>query len=379
MRTTGETLADWWNGLLALDPQELLVNAGASFLIVAAGFLVLWGAGLALRAAWRRLDHEWNQRTGRPKAVRWTWMTLQAAVILTGLATIAVVWGLDPLGWVRAGVGALILRLVLVVAFATAAVEVAGFFIDRGLRTLERRTSDPRRAAQLRTLAPLLRGVVHMVFVTMALMIILSELGVKIGPLLAGAGVVGIAVGFGAQTLVKDFLTGLFLIVEDIVSVGDVVGVGDVSGAVEQMTLRTIRLRSFDGTLHIIPYGETQVIHNMTKVFAYAVSEPLISYGSDADKALEIMRRVGLAVQADPALAPLILSEIEVVGVERLAESGVGLKARIKTRPGSQWTVGREYNRRLKAAFAAEGIEIPTPTMNLVTPETPAPAPAKED
>jgi len=197
----------------------------------------------------------------------------------------------------------------------------------------------------------------------------LSEVGVQIGPLLAGAGVVGIAVGFGAQTLVKDFLTGLFLIAEDIVSVGDIVRIGDSGGLVEEMTLRTIRLRDFDGALHVFPYGEAQVVHNLTKTFSYSVFDLQISYGSSIDAALRLMREVGEEMRLDPGFSDKILEPIEVVGVDNLADSGVVLKARIKTRPLEQWTVGREYNRRIKHAFDAAGVEIPFPHMKVVLPE----------
>ena len=187
--------------------------------------------------------------------------------------------------------------------------------------------------------------------------------------LLAGAGVVGIAVGFGAQTIVKDLLTGAFLIVEDIIAVGDVVNIGGSGGLVEKMTLRTIRLRDFDGTLHVLPYGEAQVVHNMTKSFSYYVFDLQVSYESDIDRALELMKTTGDELRADPAFADLILEPIEVVGVDGLGDNGVLLKARIKTRPLDQWTVGREYNRRIKLAFDAAGVEIPYPHMKLVVPQ----------
>jgi small conductance mechanosensitive channel len=196
---------------------------------------------------------------------------------------------------------------------------------------------------------------------------------VKIGPLLAGAGVIGVAVGFGAQTLVKDFLTGIFLIVEDIVSVGDVVQIAGSGGLVEDMTLRTIRLRDFDGTLHIFPYSEAQVIHNLTKSFSYYVFDLQISYDSDIDRAVDVMKSTGEALARDPAFASKILAPIEVVGVDGLADSGIRLKARIKTQPIEQWNVGREYNRRIKLAFDGAGIQIPYPHLKLVLPES-APA-----
>src|SRR5262249_53517846 len=156
------------------------------------------------------------------------------------------------------------------------------------------RTGDRRRAAQLRTVEPLIKGVAQAFIVFMALGMILSEAGVEVAPLIAGAGVVGIAVGFGAQTLVRDLFTGAFLIIEDIVSRGDIVEINGFSGRVEAMTLRTIRLRDYDGTLHIFPYGEAQIIHNKTNRFSYFAFSIQISYLSDIDAAEDAARRAGV-------------------------------------------------------------------------------------
>jgi small conductance mechanosensitive channel len=204
-------------------------------------------------------------------------------------------------------------------------------------------------------------------------MMTLSEFGIEVGPLIAGAGIIGLAVGFGAQTLVKDFLTGMFLIIEDVVSVGDVAQIADASGTVEDMSLRTIKLRAFDGTLQVIPYSEAQVIFNKTKGYSYYVFDLSISYSSDIAKALELMKQTGEDLRADPEFAPLILEALEIFGVDQLADSAVMLKARIRTHPGKQWTVGREYLKRIKLAFDAGGIEIPFPHIKLVPPDGPIP------
>jgi small conductance mechanosensitive channel len=263
----------------------------------------------------------------------------------------------------------LIGRLALLAVIFVGALEFAGVLIRRTMGNLVKAARDPRRAAQLRTLSPLLRGVVQAVILVFGLMMLLSELGVQIGPLIAGAGVAGIAIGFGAQSLVKDVLTGFFLIIEDIVSVGDTVRIATFKGEVESMTLRTIRLRDFDGSLHIFPYGEAQVIHNETKAFSYAVIDLQISYGSDVDAALATMAEVGAALQRDPVLGPKILADMDVSGVENLKESGLQLRGRIKTRTGADGGVTREFNRRIKAAFDKKGIAISYPQMRLVMPE----------
>jgi len=298
---------------------------------------------------------------------------VQALAGIAAALIVADIWGFNLLAWTTTPLGARVLagaiRLGVLLVASVAVFELAGLAIGRGMEGFADHAAEPRRRAQLATLSPLLRGVAQTAIVIVALLMALSELGVKIGPLLAGAGVVGVALGFGAQTLVKDFLTGIFLIVEDIVSVGDIVRIADSGGLVEQMTLRTIRLRDFDGTVHVFPYSEAQVLHNLTKSFSYYVFDLQVSYGSDLDAALSIMRKVGARLKADPDFAEKILEPIEVVGVDNLADSGVVLKARIKTQPLQQWTVGREYNRRIKLAFDDAGVEIPFPHLKVVMPE----------
>mgnify|MGYP001474894075 CR=1 FL=1 len=267
-------------------------------------------------------------------------------------------------GWAPAA-----LKLAVVAAIAATAWIAALSAIEAAFKTAVRCAETRRRAAQLRSLGPMTRGAARTVIAIFAGLLIISQLGIEVGPLLAGAGVVGIAVGLGAQTIVKDYLTGFSLILEDVVSVGDVVRIGDSGGLVEAMTLRTISLRDFDGTLHTIPYGETQTVHNLTKTFSYYVFNLPVSYDSDIDKALALMGAVGAELQTEAAFKAKILEPIEVVGVDQLADSGVVLKARIKTAPTEQWVVGREYNRRIKLAFDEAGIEIPSPHLKLLLSE----------
>lgn len=361
--------------LAAMSLLQISLNLAITGALVAAGFAAAWGLRRLLRAAARRVPGphtaERTIRTSRvTRILAWTLRLVTGVVVL---ALIANVWGLDVMAWASRGYGEAFvggaLRLVAMFIVAVAAFELAGLLIGRVIGGIVDRAHDPRRQAQLRTLGPLLQGIAQTAILIVVTLMALSEIGVKIGPLLAGAGVVGIALGFGAQTLVKDFLTGMFLIVEDIVSVGDIVRIGASGGLVESMTLRTIRLRDFDGTLHVFPYSEAQVVHNLTKTFSYYVFDLQISYGSDIDEALRIMKAVGAEMQAEPEFADKILEPIEVVGVDNLADSGVMLKARIKTLPIQQWTVGREYNRRIKLAFDRAGVEIPFPHMQVVLPE----------
>jgi len=349
-----------WDHLLSLDARE----AGLNFLLTIAVVMIALGSLWLLRRLMDRWLARFEAPAGAPsdlrgsphKAAGVTW-GLVRLLILTGAVLVVVsVWGIDPWAWLSDGVGARLLRLALIVVLATALVEAAGFVIRRLVEGIASRSGNRRRAAQLRTLGPLLIGSAQGVLVVIGLLTFLSELGLKVGPLLASAGVVGIAVGFGAQTIVKDFLTGLFLIAEDVVSVGDNVRIGDASGVVETMTVRTIRLRSANGTLHIFPYSEAQVIHNRTKIFSSYLFEILVNYECDLDHALQIMRRVGEDLSTDPAFKGTINKPFEMLGVDKLGPAGATLKARVTTEPQAQWRVGREYNRRLKVAFDAAGI-----------------------
>jgi len=287
------------------------------------------------------------------------------------------VWGLDPLAWAQGAAAEQTLRflgrVLIIVLAGVAAFEFAGFALDRTLSHLAAASRDPRRAAQVRTLMPILKAIVRGAVLVLAAMMVLSEIGVKIGPLLAGAGVVGVAIGFGAQTLVKDFLTGLFFVIEDIVSVGDVVRIGDSKGQVESMTLRTIRLRDFDGTLHVFPYSEAQVVHNETKAFSFAVVDLMIANDADVESALQAMREVGDELAHDAAYQAKIQGNVEVLGVEGVSEHGLRLRARIRTLPREDPWVQREFYRRLKAAFDRRGVALPTASMRLIAPEGGAP------
>ncbi len=352
----------------ALNLVLTLVVVG---LAIAAGRLARRIARLGAHRLPGPADAEMTVRANRlARLAGWIVQTLAG---IAAVLVVADIWGFNLLAWTTTPLGARMLagavRLGLLLIATVAVFELVSLAIGRGMDGFADHAVEPRRRAQLATLAPLLRGLAQSAIVIVAVLMALSELGVKIGPLLAGAGVVGVALGFGAQTLVKDFLTGIFLIVEDIVSVGDIIRIGDSGGLVEQMTLRTIRLRDFDGTVHVFPYSEAQVLHNLTKSFSYYVFDLQVSYGSDLDAALSIMKRVGARLKSDPDFADKILDPIEVVGVDSLADSGVVLKARIKTEPLQQWNVGREYNRRIKLAFDEAGVEIPFPHLKVVMPE----------
>ena len=255
-------------------------------------------------------------------------------------------------------------RLVLVL--------VAGYFGARVLRALiqhlehvlvvagERTGALPGvTRSRVATLTSVLRTLALVGLWSMVVVICLSQLGYDVRPILAGAGIVGLAMGFGAQHLVRDVIAGFFLVLEDQVRVGDVAVVNGTGGLVETVTFRTIVLRDLAGTVHIFPNGSVTTLANMTKDWSGYVVDVEIGYREDPDRVVALMRRVFEELRQDPAHGPLIIEPIEIFGVDAFKDSSVVIKARLKTRPIQQWTVGREYRRRLLPAFAAEGIDVP--------------------
>lgn len=361
--------------LSSYDATELAINFALTILVL----LLLAGSAWGMRRYLKRRSAPIASGSSVTeihfrRLAHFALLVIRSAILLIAAYCVARIWGLDLLAWSSSDNGAAFLKSLLRLAFlfgaAVAGNELARMLVASVIERIARQSTNRRRALQLNTLGPLLRVIVQIAVVIIAALMILGEIGVEIGPLIAGAGVIGIAVGFGAQTVVKDFLTGVFLIIEDVVSVGDIVRVGESGGLVERMTLRTLQLRDFDGTLHVFPYSEAQVIHNKTKTFSYYVFEVQVSYESDIDQAMDVMRQVGADLQNDDAFRDKILEPLEVVGVDGFADSGVKLKARFKTRPLQQWSVGREYNRRLKYAFDAENISIPYPHMHIVAAST---------
>ena len=287
---------------------------------------------------------------------------------LVGAVAVLVVldaWGLGPFAWLsseggRAFAGHLV-TIVLVAGGALSAWEVLSTVVERYLDERDESGEVVQRGARIRTFLPLLRNVVRIVLLLFVVLIVLSEIGINIGPLLAGAGIVGLAVSFGAQSLVKDVITGFFILLEDTISVGDVVDLGGHLGIVESMSIRSVRLRDLEGTVHTVPFGEVASVLNMTKDFSYAFMDVGIAYREDVDQVVEVLREIGEGMQADEEFGPLILEPLEVLGLESFGASSVNVRIRLKTLPIKQWAVRREYQRRMKRVFDERGIEIPFP------------------
>jgi small conductance mechanosensitive channel len=229
------------------------------------------------------------------------------------------------------------------------------------------------RAKRVRTLGTLIENVMGVIAVGAALLMILRELNVDVLPLLTGAGIVGLAIGFGAQTLVKDVISGFFMILENQVRVGDVAVINGVSGVVESMKLRTITLRDVEGTVHVFPNGSVNTLANKSKDFSYAVLDVPVAYKEDTDRVIDVLRAVGEELRADSRFQASILQPMEIFGIEALSESSVTIKVRLKTLPLSQWDVARELRRRIKRAFEANGIEMPLAQRTLYVAGNPVP------
>lgn len=220
-------------------------------------------------------------------------------------------------------------------------------------------------SARVKTLIPVVRNLAFFVILLLSSLVILSELGIDIVPLLAGAGVLGIAIGFGAQTMVKDFLTGFVIVLEDLIQVGDVVGIGDRTGIVEKITLRKVQIRNLDGTVHTVPHSEISVVDNLTKEFSYYLLKVGVAYKEDTDNVIECLESIDSELRQDSRFGAKILAPIQILGVDEFADSAVIIKARTKTAPHEKWSVGREFNRRMKNLFDEKGIEIPFPHRTL--------------
>ena len=211
-----------------------------------------------------------------------------------------------------------------------------------------------------KTISQLLRSVGRVVIVAIALLLSFN-IFIDIGPILAGAGILGLAVSFGAQSLVKDVISGFFILFENQFAIGDVIEAGGKSGVVEKMTMRVAVLRDLQGTMHVIPNSEIRVVSNMTRGWSRAVVDVGVPYDEDVDRALEVVRDEAAQFSTDKVWAPQLDGPVEVPGVESLSDSAVVIRSLIRTQPGSQWNAAREFRRRLKKRFDREKLEIPYP------------------
>ncbi len=284
---------------------------------------------------------------------------------ISGLALLAIMqaWGIRTLEYAATPTGQRVAGGLFAIAFAVIMALAIWEFANAGLerylvRKGEHEAPTERTSARVRTLLPLMQRALFLILTVFVLLVTLNEIGVNVTPLLAGAGVLGLAVGLGAQNMVRDLITGVSMILEDVLAVGDVVQLGDKAGTVEALGLRAIKLRSADGTLHTIPFGTLTIISNQTKDFAYATFEAAVGYSADPAAAARAMRGAFDAIAADPAIADLVIGEYEDLGLAAFSDVGQTLKARVKTLPGKQWRVRRAFDERIRSDFAAVGLKL---------------------
>jgi small conductance mechanosensitive channel len=263
-----------------------------------------------------------------------------------------------------------VLRIIVILALAWIVLAAARRLI-RLFRGYMARRTHPDEIGRVETLARVFRNAAAIVIALVAGMLVLGEVGVSIAPILATAGVAGIAIGFGAQSLIKDYFNGFFLLLDDQIRQGDVVEVAGKGGLVEEVTLRYVRLRDLEGHVHFVPNGEIKLVTNRTREYATPVIDAGVAYREDPEEVLAVMREVAAAMRADAQWKARIVDDLEVIGVDRWADSAVVLRVRFKVMPPiQQWNVKREYLKRLKRAFDERGIEIPFPHLTVYAGQT---------
>lgn len=293
-------------------------------------------------------------------------LNVGAVIVLWAFAILGLLeaWGFGSFAWLSSTAGRQLtgsaITIVIILAVAFGAWEIFNAAIDRYLAGTDSHGQRVSRSARVRTLLPFARNAVWISLLLVVVLLVLSELGINIAPLLAGAGVVGLAIGFGSQALVKDIITGLFMLVEDTIAVGEIVDLGGGNtGVIEAISIRTIKLRDNAGSVHTIPYSTVTQVRNLTKDFAYHVIDLTVAYGSDPDQVIGTLKSVYEDMKKDPAFGPFILADIEIFGLNGFAPNTMNFQGRIKTLPMKQWAIGREFSLRLKRALDAAKIYLP--------------------
>lgn len=253
--------------------------------------------------------------------------------------------------------------ITLILAFI--ALKAGKILSTRFIVAVIKQKGDPEFRKRTQTLGSIVRYILSTSILVVTAIIVLGELGIEIGPILAAAGIFGLAVGFGAQSLVKDVISGFFILMEDQIRVGDVVQIAEKGGLVEKINLKTTILRDLAGNVHFVPNGKIDVVTNMTKDYSRYVFEIGVAYREDIDEVIEVIKKVDEELRNDPVFKNDILEPIEVLGLDQFANSALIIKARTTTMPIKQWGVAREFNRRLKKKFDEKNIEIPFPHITL--------------
>jgi len=255
-------------------------------------------------------------------------------------------------------IGIIVLMSVLIIWVVGLSSRGIQKYIEGRARTQDSSKELIKRAT---TLSRLIRRLSRIIVFSVSFILILLEFGVDIGPILAGAGIAGIAIGFAAQKMIQDYFSGFFILLENQYRVGDVIAVAGVSGQVEEVNMRTTVIRDHEGRVHIIPNGDISVVTNYTKTFSYNVVDIGVAYKEDVDHVMDVLKRIGEDLMADKECGPCLLAPLEIQGVQDLADSAVVIRTRLTTKPDKRWEMARQFRRRIKIEFDKEGIEIPFP------------------
>jgi small conductance mechanosensitive channel len=357
-----------------VHPQQALpfmvTATGESIVAIALGIVAASVISRAITAG-LRLPEEVRQRLPLLEArlnafVPGMLRVVRSLVLLGVILMIARAWGLfDVVSWAASAAGQEVVARAIsagIILLVAALLWLAlSSWIEFRLNPNRARLPGPRE----RTLLALLRNAATVVIATVTFMLVLSEVGVNIAPLLAGASVLGLAIGFGAQKLVQDIITGAFIQFENAINEGEVVTAAGITGTVERLTIRSVGLRDLQGVYHIVPFSSVDAVSNFMRGFGYHVAEIGIAYRESIDEARALMHEAFDELRRDPDLGPAIIGALDWHGLTEFGDSAVVLRARIKTRPGQQWAVGRAYNAIIKRLFDGHGIEIPFPHMTL--------------
>jgi small conductance mechanosensitive channel len=340
--------------------------SGYTVLAIAGGLLLsailtqMFGSEVHLREHHRRRVPMLERRLNA--YLPWFLRFIRLLILTVSVGVILFVWRIaDIFKWLGSKTGQGFLTTSIDILFLIMSAVLLWLFVASLIEAKLNSERDRMPSARVQTLLSLFRNAVAIALVTVTAMMVLSELGVNIGPLLAGAGVLGLAVGFGAQKLVQDVITGVFIQLENAINKGDTVSVGGITGTAENMSIRSVGIRDLSGTYHIVPFSAVTVVSNYMRGFAFHKAEYSIGYSENIDEAIVQLRAAFDELMEDPVIHGKILEPIQVPGVTELGSSSVNIRVLIKTTPGDQWAVGRAYNRLVKIYFDKSGIEIPFP------------------
>ncbi|MCI0752921.1 mechanosensitive ion channel domain-containing protein [Teichococcus vastitatis] len=346
-----------------------MLTLGAIALIMAVTFTI--SGGIA-----RLVAHLDSGRGGLVRRLQWRLLgVLRLLLRVAGVIAMVVVglqiWNIDVLAWASRGIGLAIVRPLGAIAVAVLVGWVLWVLVDSAVEhALATPPSGAARdhSTRARTLLPMLRNFAFVVLCALTVIAIMSNLGINVAPLLAGAGVIGLAISFGSQQLVQDVITGLFMLIEDTIGIGDTIDTGDRAGVVESVTIRTVRVRDGEGALHTIPFSQIKALKNRSRGFGVYTVKVVVGYDADLDRAMTIMNEVGEELQRDPEFAGNMMGGLSIWGVDQFTPEGITIMGGLRTRALQQWGVGRAFNLRLKQRFDAEGIALTPPRPTMMVP-----------